>query len=169
MDMKNSLNVRLSNDTAAIGSAPLNDEERCRLEAKLHRVLAWVGVRIPDQIVLDDSKVPLHQVIWDLVNKEKLSREDESLLLNLEEKLDKRLHADMDKVDTTENEALSDYSEAAGLLRAIITLKGVQSNEEHVYGATEMQRRMRYAKKEKAKRWMEFLRQMGMVNSVKTL
>ena len=167
MDENNTPNTYRLNDTAAGHSAPLTDEERRHLEMKLQRVLAWVGVWIPELVELDGSKIPLHQVIWGLVKKEKLSKDDESLLLSLEEKLDKRFQEDVnkiDKTDTTEEEALNDYSEAAGLLRATVALKGVQSHEEQMYGKTELQQRIRNAKKEKARRWMEFLRQMEIVN-----
>lgn len=142
----------------------LTDEERLRLEKKLKLVLEWVGVWIPDEIVLDGKIVPLHQVVWELVKKQHLSRDDESLLLSLEEKLSKRFRFDVEKIhklDMTETQALSDFCEAAGLLRAIITLKAIELHEEKTVGEDEMRLRLRDAKKERAKRWLDFLHQLG--------
>lgn len=103
-------------------------------------------------------------MVWDLVKKKELTKEDESLILSLEEKLHQRFQADVEKIesqDTTEGQALSDYCEAAGLLRAIVTLKDIETREERTYGPAEMQERLRDAKKAQAKRWIDFLRQMG--------
>jgi len=147
------------------GTAPLTDEERLQLETKLKRQLEWVGVWVPDEVEIEGKKIPLHKVVWELVKKKSLSEEDESLLLSLEEKLNQRFRNDLEKIerlDTTETQALNDYCEAAGLLRAIITLKEVESHEEKLVGTDEMRQRITDAKREQAKIWLDFLRQLGL-------
>ncbi|HMK47457.1 MAG TPA: DUF5788 family protein [Methanocella sp.] len=165
MENKNTFNNCLIDGAATGSPAELTEEERLRLEAKLKRQLEWVGVWIPDEVEIDGKKVPLHKVIWELVKKKSLSKEDESLLLSLEEKLNQRFKNDLDKIerlDTTGTQALHDYCDAAGLLRAIITMKEIESHEEKLVGTDEMRQRITNAKKEQAKIWLDFLRQIGL-------
>ena len=148
------------------GDGPLTEDERKRLEKKLSRLLEWVGVWVPDDIELDGRTVPLHDTVWKLVRKDHLTGEEEALLLNLEDRLNKKYREDLEKIestDRTENQAFQDYCEAAGLLRAIITLKDIERREEKALGQDEWQASENEAKKAHARRWLEYLRQLSVV------
>lgn len=141
----------------------LTEEERRRLEGKLTRLLEWVGVWVPDEVVLDGKKVPLHEVIWTMIKKDSLDDKDLELLLSLEKKLNSKFEADLENIehrDTTEDQAISDYCEAVGLLRAIATLKDVERHEEKDKGKDETLERMRNNTKEQARYWLDFLKQL---------
>jgi hypothetical protein len=45
----------------------LTREEREYLERKLSRLMEWVGVWVPDEIILDGKKVRLHDVVWNIM------------------------------------------------------------------------------------------------------
>ena len=142
---------------------PLTEDERRQLERKLSRLLEWVGVRIPDDVVLDGQAVPLHETVWRLVKKDCLSREDEALLLGLEVRLDKKYREDLGKIeatDRTEDQAMKDYTEAAGLLRAIVTLKDIERREESAGELEGVRDAMEAAKDTEARRWLEYLKQL---------
>jgi hypothetical protein len=83
---------------------------------------------VPDKIVIEKKKLPLHEIIWDIVIKDVLTDHDRDLLLSLEEKLNKKFEVDVQRIrynDTMENQAIYYYCEALGLLRAIITLNDI--------------------------------------------
>jgi hypothetical protein len=154
------------NYTEMEGHGPLTEEERKRLEQKLSRLLEWVGVWVPDDVMLDGQNVPLHETVWKLIRKSRLSREEEALLLNLEDRLDKKYKEDLgkiDKTDRTEDQAFQDYCEAAGLLRAIVTLKDLEKREEKAMKPDELIDAVNEAKKAKARRWLEYLRELNVI------
>ena len=141
----------------------LTEEERRRLEVKLTRLMEWVGVWVPDEVVLDGKKVPLHEVIWTMIKKDSLDDKDLELLLSLEKKLNDKFEADLENIehrDSTEDQAISDYCEAVGLLRAIATLKDVERHEEKDKGKDEVLQRMRNNAKEQTLYWLDFLKQL---------
>jgi hypothetical protein len=141
----------------------LTEEERRHLEGKLTRLLEWVGVWVPDEVVLDDKKVPLHDVIWSMIRKDHLDDNDLELLLSLEKKLNRKFNDDLENIqhrDSTEDQAISDYCEAIGLLRAIVTLKDVEKNEEKDKDKDELIQRMRNNTLEQSKYWLDFLKQL---------
>ncbi len=96
----------------------------------LHGYLAWVGAEIPDVFEIDGIEIPLHEVVWRLVNKKELAESEtagiESLIRALEEKevYDETALA---KETITREEAENLYNEASGLLRAIMDLKGIEN------------------------------------------
>lgn len=141
----------------------LTDQERKHLEQKLSRQLEWVGAWIPDRIRLDHEEMPLHKVIWNIVNKEDISDNDRDLLLSLEEKLTKKFDEDLESIkyeDTMENQAIRDYCEALGLLRAIITLKDIILREEKPQSKDELVKKMRESTQRRTKYWLDFLKQV---------
>jgi hypothetical protein len=139
----------------------LTEDERRRLEVKLSRLMEWVGAWVPDAVVLDGKKVPLHDVIWSMIKKDHLDDKDLELLLNLEKKLNSKFKDDLENIehkDSTEEEAINDYCEAVGLLRAIATLKDVENKEEKVQGKDELLQRMRSNTVEQTKNWLDFIK-----------
>ena len=106
----------------------LSERERARLLRRLHGYLVWVGAEIPKVCVIDGSAIPLHELIWRLINKKELTdgeiSEIESLI-HLLEKKESCNEAALADADITEEEAENLYDEAAGILRAIIDLKEI--------------------------------------------
>jgi Family of unknown function (DUF5788) len=139
----------------------LTAREREHLEAKLSRLLEWVGAWVPDEIVLDGKKLPLHQIIWNIVKKDKLTDDELKLLLDLEKKLNERYRQDLAKIqygDTTEDQAIDDYCEAIGILRALVTLKDIEKKEEKMEKRDDLLLKMRENSKEQAMYWLNFLK-----------
>ncbi|MEA1895496.1 MAG: DUF5788 family protein [Euryarchaeota archaeon] len=112
----------------------LSVSERDKLLHGLHGYLAWVGAEIPDLFEIDGTAIPLHEVVWRLVNKKELTEAEttgiESLIRALEEKETCDENALM-KEAVTREEAEDLYKEASGLLRAIIDLKGIGGRAHH--------------------------------------
>ncbi len=134
------------------------------MEAKLTRLLEWVGVWIPDEVVLDGKKLPLHQVIWNIVSKDKLADDELELLLSLEKKLGEKYALDIEKIDhedTGEDQAADDFCEAVGLLRALVDLKDVEKREEKKEQRGDVILKMRENSKEQARQWLNFLNSFG--------
>lgn len=108
----------------------LSVNEREKLLHGLHGYLAWVGAEIPDVFEIDGTEIPLHELVWRLINKKELTEAEtagiESLIRALEEKeaCDETALA---RETITREEAECLYKEASGLLRAIIDLKGIEN------------------------------------------
>ncbi len=108
----------------------LSVNEREKLLHGLHGYLAWVGAEIPDVFEIDGTEIPLHELVWRLINKKELTESEtagiESLIRALEEKetCDETALA---RETITREEAECLYKEASGLLRAIIDLKGIEN------------------------------------------
>jgi hypothetical protein len=100
-------------------------------------------------------------MIWNIVKKKNISQRDREMLLDLEDKLSKKFNSDLEQIkytDTMENQAIRDYCEALGLLRAIITLKDISTNEEKKESSCGLMKKMRETTKEHTKYWLEFLK-----------
>ena len=108
----------------------LSVSEREKLLHGLHGYLAWVGAEIPDVFEIDGIEIPLHELVWRLINKKELAESEtagiESLIRALEEKevYDETALA---KETITREEAENLYNEASGLLRVIMDLKGIEN------------------------------------------
>ncbi len=107
----------------------LSPAERDKLLHRLHGYLVWVGAEIPSVFEIDDMQIPLHELVWRLINKQELTDDEitgiESLICSLEkrESCDETAIA---KANITEEEANNLYKEASGLLRAIMDLKDLE-------------------------------------------
>lgn len=92
--------------------------------------MAWVGAEIPDVFEIDGTKIPLHELVWRLINKKELTEHEtigiESLIRALEAK-EVCDETALLKETTTREEAKCLYKESAGLLRAIMDLKRVEN------------------------------------------
>ena len=108
----------------------LSVSEREKLLHGLHGYLAWIGAKIPDVFEIDGTAIPLHEVVWRLVNKKELTEAEttgiESLIRALEE-AEVYDETALAKEAVTREEAEDLYKEAAGLLRAIMDLKGIEN------------------------------------------
>jgi len=137
----------------------ITPEERKILELRLHRMLVWVGVMTPFEFELGGKKLPLHEIVWDLLAKECLSEEEKEDVRKLIWVLSRHEKADEEVLhnnDITIEEARKVFREAAGLLRAIMSLKSmVGSKNRCTTRHTASRRRL-----EDAKNWLAFLKQI---------
>jgi len=133
----------------------LTPDERAKMLARIHSLVYWVGMLIPEHELLGDSEIDLREVVYNLTNKDELSREDEakvneliSLLKGKEKDLEKRLAHDPMNVEAAKNL----LEETCGLLRAIDELRSVESVEKAEFRKQEVMSRV-----EDAKRWQKFV------------
>ena len=133
----------------------LTDEERAKMLARIHSLVYWVGMLIPERELLGDSEIDLREVVYNLTNKEKLSAEDTAkvneliqLLKTKERSLESRLAHD----ELSLKAAKELLEETCGLLRAIDELRSIESPEKAEFRKQEVMSRI-----EDAKRWQHFL------------
>ena len=96
----------------------------------LHGYMAWVGAEIPDVFEIDGIEIPLHEVVWRLINKKELTESETTGIESLIRALEKKEACDetaLAKETITREEAEDLYKEAAGLLRAIMDLKRIEN------------------------------------------
>ncbi|KAF5414440.1 MAG: hypothetical protein C5S48_08575 [Candidatus Methanogaster sp.] len=112
----------------------LSVSEREKLLHGLHGYLAWVGAEIPDVFEIGGTEIPLHEVVWRLVNKKELTKVETAGIESLIRALEEKETCDEDtlaKETITREEAEDLYKEASGLLRAIMDLKGIGDVAHH--------------------------------------
>jgi phosphoribosyl-ATP pyrophosphohydrolase len=108
----------------------VSDKERRQLLLALHSRLFWVGQHIPDYVEFEGESYPLHSYVWELVQKDELSLAEKSRIdkcievISAKEKKDEK---ELEERSLTSEEARKLYHETAGLLRAIIDLKEIES------------------------------------------
>ncbi len=144
---------------------PLSEEERKTLERKLVKTLNWIGVKIPWEVELRGIKVPLKEVIWDLMSKKECYTEEEKkILYDLERALEKKLKEDIKDVGTDESKAevLDHYCEAMGLMRAIVSLKAMVETDRCHEDNKKLSKRMIDRRKAEAESWLGFLRRLDL-------
>ncbi len=137
----------------------ITPEERRKLELKLHRMLVWVGVLTPFEFELGGKKVPLHDIVWDLLAKDCLTDDEKEYVSKLIDKLQKHEKVDEEVLHThklTVGEADEIFREAAGLLRAILSLKSLVGRKDVCPVKTRVSKR----RLEEAKYWLGFLKQI---------
>ena len=91
--------------------------------------MSWIGASVPEKVMLNGKQVPLGDVLWDLLRKKECFNDDEKkAIFALEEALEKKLKEDLRSIrneSLNEDKAVSTYCEALGLIRAIVSLKGL--------------------------------------------
>ncbi|OPY25266.1 MAG: hypothetical protein A4E28_03251 [Methanocella sp. PtaU1.Bin125] len=141
------------------GDQLITPEERQRLELRLHRLLVWVGIMTPFEFDLEGRKVPLHEIVWDLLGKDCLTEEEKEYVRKLIRKLSAHERADeeiLHNSQLTRAEAKAIFREAAGLLRAIMSLKSLVGEKEYCNVRSTASRR----RVEDARYWLNFLKQI---------
>jgi len=131
--------------------------QRRTLELKLHRLLVWVGVLTPFEFELGGKKVPLHEIVWDLLAKDCLTEDEKEYVRTLIDKL--RAHERVDEEVLHNNrltvaEAEQIFEEASGLMRAILSLKSLVGQKD----VCTIQRSTNKRRLEDAQYWLNFLR-----------
>ena len=108
----------------------LTPEERAKMLARIHSLVYWVGMLVPERELLAGSEIDLREVVFKLTNKDVLTPEEQAqvhelirLLREKERSLEKRLARDPMTVET----AQSLLEEICGLLKAMDELRTVES------------------------------------------
>jgi hypothetical protein len=132
----------------------LTPEDRAKMLARIHSLVYWVGMLIPEQELLGGSEIDLREVVYDLTTKEKLTPEDVEKVHQLIDLLTahaKSLETSLTKDQMTLKAAKELLEEVCGLLRAIDELRSVETPEKAEFRKQEVMSRV-----EDAKRWKKF-------------
>lgn len=111
----------------------------------------------------EGEKYPLHDYVWELVQKDTLtpgekSRIDKCIdIISAKEKEDEK---DLEEKPLTEEEAKSLYHETAGLLRAIMDLKEIESGALKE-STKRFQEQFVNQRVRDAKLWLEFIKNVS--------
>jgi hypothetical protein len=130
----------------------LTEEERKLLLSELKSIFAYTGIMLPQSVTLDDGTVvKLKDLVWGLISKPDLSDEEVVAARQLAELLNRRIddnRALIERFDMTEAEAEKLFFLTAGLLRAVMELRGlgVRDREEE-YAKIARERHIDDAKK----------------------
>lgn len=150
---------KLKSDYGRGGERLITPEERRKLELRLHRMLVWVGVLTPFEFELDHKKLPLHEIVWDLLAKDCLTEDEKEYVRKLIMKLTAHEKVDEEVLhnnELTEREAKKIFREASGLMRAILSLKSLVGQKNTCALRHNVSRR----RVEDAQYWLNFLRQI---------
>ncbi len=133
----------------------LTDEEREAMLARIHSLVYWVGMLIPEHELLEGSEIDLRETVFNLTSKENLTDEEvgeiHELIRLLTEK-EKSLERHLSKDPMTVGTAKDILAEVCGILRAIDELRSVESPERAEFKKVEVMKKI-----EDAKRWQHFL------------
>lgn len=141
----------------------ITDEERKQLLSALHSRLFWVGQRIPNYVEVEGETYPLHNYVWELVQKEELSESEKSRINKCIEMLSAKEMKDekeLEKETLTSEESRNLYHETAGLLRAITNLKEIESGI-FKQNTKLFQEKFANQRVKDAKLWLEFINKVS--------
>ncbi|AAM30910.1 DUF5788 family protein [Methanosarcina mazei] len=141
----------------------ITDAERKQFLSALHCRLFWVGQYIPDYVEFKGKRHPLHNYVWELIQKEKLTEGEKSRInkcIDIISVKEKENEKKLEEKPLTEEEAKSLYHETAGLLRAITDLKEIESGE-FKESTRRFQEKFNEQRVKDAKLWLEFLRNVS--------
>jgi hypothetical protein len=141
----------------------ITEEERKQLLSALHGRLFWVGQHIPDYVECEGKRYPLHNYVWELIQKENLTPGEKSRIDKCIDIISAKEKEDENKLEDkplTEEEAKSLYHETAGLLRAIMDLKDIESGALKE-STKRFQEKFNEQRVKDAKLWIEFLKSVS--------
>jgi len=130
----------------------LTEEERKLLLSELKSIFAYTGIMLPQSVTLEDGTViKLKDLVWGLISKPDLSDEEVVAARQLAELLNRRIEdnrALIERFDVTEAEAEKLFFLTAGMLRAVMELRGLGVRErEEEYAKIARERHIDDAKK----------------------
>ena len=134
--------------------------EREHMLFELHRYLAWVGESIPEMITIDGKDFQLHELVWKLIQKKRLTESEKTCVKWLIHKLENIEQIDEEKIEKahlTRAQAELIQDEAAGLLRDIMDLKDL---EEGNTSQADFKKLNIADKVEDARRWVKYMKQL---------
>ncbi|WP_340820318.1 DUF5788 family protein [Methanolobus sp. WCC4] len=104
----------------------ISEQERQKLLNRLHKSLFWVGEAIPRKVRIEGKDVDLHEIVWEIVNRPKLNKDE---LDNIDQFLEMLCEKEREYEERLETEPLSCeqakalFDKAAGVRRAMMDLK----------------------------------------------
>lgn len=146
-----------------ISEESLTDRERSQLLSALHSRLFWVGQYIPDYVEFEGETYPLHNYVWELVQKDELSPAEKSRIdkfIEIISEMEKKDEEELEERSLTSEEARKLYHETAGLLRAITDLKEIESGE-FKENTIRFQEKFANQRVKDARLWIEFLNKIS--------
>lgn len=141
----------------------ITDEERRQLLSALHSRLFWVGQHIPDYIEFEGKTYPLHNYVWELIQKDKLSVAEKSRInkcIEIISAKEMEEEKELEEKSLTSEEARKLYHETAGLLRAITDLKEIESGT-FKENTKRFQEKFDNQRIKDAKFWLEFINKVS--------
>ncbi|HET8687854.1 MAG TPA: DUF5788 family protein [Methanosarcina sp.] len=141
----------------------ITDEERRQMLLALHSRLFWVGQHIPDYVEFEGETYPLHNYVWELIQKDELSPAEKSRIdkcieiISAKEKKDEK---ELEEKSLTSEEARRLYHETAGLLRAITDLKEIESGT-FKENTKRFQEQFVNQRIKDARLWLEFIKKVS--------
>ena len=122
-------NVRIPYHVVDKVDGVLTDDERKHLLLSLKGMFAYMGIMLPQSLTLDDGTVlKLKDLVWGLIAKKDLTDDEVVAARELANILNKRIEdnrALIERYDITEEQAEKLYFLTAGLLRAVMELRGL--------------------------------------------
>ncbi len=110
----------------------ISEKERNKLMKRLHSHLFWVGEKIPCTVEIEGNEINLHEVVWEIVNKETYSEHEMKsidMFIDMLSEKEKDCEACLEQKNITCDEAKKMFNETAGLMRAIMDLKEIADND----------------------------------------
>jgi hypothetical protein len=133
----------------------LSNDERAKMISRIHSLVYWVGMLIPERELLDGSEIDLREVVYNLTSKEKLTVEDvqeaNDLIDHLKER-ERELEGQLSHDQMSKEAAKGMLDEICGLLRAIDELRSAENAEKAEFKKNALMNRV-----EDAKRWQKFV------------
>ena len=132
----------------------LTDAERRKILKRLHATLSWVGVRIPEECMLDGERISLRDRVDRFVFDDFIDEDERAEVRDLIDKLEERgdiLVEELEVEDMTMEEAETLLARTIGLFRAVDELKHLEDKDEWADRRTAIMEKV-----EDANRWREF-------------
>ncbi|MDI9396024.1 MAG: DUF5788 family protein [Euryarchaeota archaeon] len=152
-----------SNENEATSQKYITDAERKQLLSTLNARLFWVGQSIPDYMEFEGKRYPLRNYVWQMIKKDVLTPEDKSLInkyIDIISAKEKENEKKLEKMPLKVEEAKSLYHETAGLLRAIMDLKEIESGALKE-STKRFQEQFTAQRVKDAKLWLEFIKKVS--------
>ncbi len=142
------------------------ENDRRVLETKLTRLMSWIGARVPEMVMLNGKEVPLGDVLWDLLRKKECFSDDEKkAIFDLEAALEKKFKEDLRTIRAeklNKDEAVDFYCEALGLIRAIVSLKGLMTTDTCGEDQQKVSKKITDRRRDDANNWLNFLKRVDL-------
>jgi hypothetical protein len=139
------------------GSELLSESERRAIISRIHSLLYWVGMFIPQVEIVDGKQVDLRDVVYQFVSKENPSLDEAQGARALSDILDKKareLELQIKEHDVTKVHAYHLLDEICGLLRAVDELRNSHGKTAKFKMSALM------AKVNDERRWLQFVEQL---------
>ena len=152
------MSTEISDTTQSIHNHYITDEERQHYISILHRLLVWVGEPLPDNVDINGDIVDVHETVWLCIHKKEFTEQEKSHfkeIIHLLETKEKNYEDLLQTANLTHGEADKLYHDIASIMRAIMDIRECETGEVKEYNEDIRQ------KIKDAKRWMNFLKNVG--------